>query len=434
MIGIGIGLWGMQGGAIGLDAAISAPEGFDWAAPITVRGNGARFSTDYAAASFRPETTEEVWVSTAGNDTTGNGTQALPYKTIGKALSVAAASAATGIHIRISAGRYEFAGRWTGTAPDKNLVVTAEGGTVISSTHNNVTWALQASGAYRASRTSAHDAIDLTNLDARGNPVKMTKVVDESTCGITPNSFFTDGTYVFVNTFDGRAPDNATVKVMLAVTHATCTVDKSWYISGITFEGSNPFLAQVTVAHSSTLVLEGCEYRYANAASGTGANGFLAKGVATVINVGCKAYGNPADGFNYSAGTNGISPKMIEIGCLSYGNGDTSDSVNNDNGSTLHNDCRGIRVNGVYTQTVGPVVTDIDTCLSWNLGCAASESLSTEPVAASNTAFRTAGSAKMWLEGCNGSSYYAAYAGDTSQIRHKNTSLQGATSGDVANY
>lgn len=48
-------------------------------------------SVPVGAASYAVPTSNVIWVATTGNDTSGTGSSAAPYRTVGRALSVAPA-------------------------------------------------------------------------------------------------------------------------------------------------------------------------------------------------------------------------------------------------------------------------------------------------------------------------------------------------------
>jgi hypothetical protein len=413
------------------------PSGFDWTPPISVYRSGATFGTSYDAVNFKPATTAELWASPTGNDTTGDGTQGLPYRSIKKALQQAALLPDSGIRVRVVAGTYDFNNCWGGITPDKHLVVTAEGGEVVSSTRASVTWTLQGDGTYRCSRTNAVQVYDTTHLNARGKGRRLAKVADQATCAATADSWYTDATFVYVHTFDNRVPTNNDLIVLLGTSNGTQTVAKTYYVSGVVFEGGNangPFNTPSTGAGGS-LVFDGCTFRYGNA-TGSAANGLTIYGVASVISVNCLAHDNALDGFNYHQGSsNLVSPKVVEVNCASYDNGSTADAVNNDNGSTSHEDCRVLRVNTIAAGNIGPQIVDVDTVKSWNLGCNASASGSTDATGTTNAAYYSgSASAAMFLDRCTGSSYYATVTTGTATLRTRNCTLTGLSSGDVAAY
>lgn len=420
------------GAGTGLRVQLTPPVGFDWTAPLSFYKSGAFYSTSFTPDDWKPATTASLYVAPTGNDTTGTGSQVAPFRTIRKGLQAAAALADAGVNLYITAGIYDRNNHWNGTACDKNLNVYAVGGPVVSSCRfEALTWTLHAAGVYRATRSTVATVWDEAFADSNGMAQKLEKKALLADCVSTASTWHTDGTTLYVHTQDGRSPDSS-VLVMASVANAVFAHNKTWYMEGVVFEGGsgNPFgCTSSTIGASASLIFVDCVSRY----SGLTFNGFAITGVPLTIFYGCDAFGNDADGFNYHLGSNAIDPKAIEINCRGYSNG-AVDGVNNDNGSTGHENSRMIRVMGEYFANVGPQVADINTVQSWNMGCNAHDSASTASDA-SDTGFRVTNTAAMWLDGCLTSGQTnAAVTDGTSNIMHRNSTLIGATSGNVTTY
>jgi hypothetical protein len=84
---------------------------------------------------------------------------------------------------------------------------------------------------------------------------------------------------------------------------------------------------------------------------------------------------NYEDGFNYHS-LNGYNPEFIEVNCIGRFNGNGNNTGIN-NGSTCHEYCRGIRLNGIYYGNEGRNVHDINDAHSWNVNCFAFDSVAT---------------------------------------------------------
>lgn len=417
---------------------LQPPSGFDWNPPVRAYWTEQDgYFTNYSSADFMPETTAEIWVSPTGNDTTGTGTEGAPYRTILKGLDQAALLADAGVHLRIVAGTYTQPQCWANRSPDKNLVVTAEGGQVISSTRvSSITWALQGDGTWRATRSNVASVVDATNLDSNGRPIRLVAVANQAACAATLNTYYADGTAIFVNTFDSRQPTLSDLWVMLGVTNGHHVVDKTYYIKGVVFEGASangPFNTLPANGAGGALIFEDCVFRYSHE-TGANTNGLQVFGVNSVICVRCESYQNRMDGFNYHAGTvNGVNPEVVEIDCIAEDNG-TQDGVNNDNGSTTHDAVRIMRVNTRSARNAGPCFADVGTAHVWNIGCVGEDS-EASGVGTQNSGYYAGTSARMWLDGCTAAgSDYSAVAADSAQIRYRGGSLSGLMSGDVATY
>lgn len=411
---------------------LAPPTGFDWSPPIGIYRSGSSFGTNFNANDWKVAATASLYVSPTGNDTTGNGSEALPFRTIKKGLSSAALLADAAVNIFVATGTYDRNQHWNGTACDKHLNVIAVGGPVISSTRfEALSWTLHATGVYKATRSTVATVWDDAFIDGDGVAQKLVKKALLADCVSTPTTWHTDGTTLYVHTTDGREPDS-NVLVMASVANAVFAYNKTWYIEGITFEGGsgNPFgCTSSTIDAAAQLIFNGGTARY----SADTFNGYAISGVPLSILNDCDAYGNDADGFNYHVGSNAIDPKVMEIACRGFKNGLT-DGTNNDNGSTAHEASRIVRVSCEYFANVGPQVTDVNTSQSWNLGVNAHDSASTASDA-TDSGFRTLDTAAMWLDTCAASgSTNAAVTDGTSNIKYRNGTFSGALSGNVTTY
>lgn len=406
------------------------PSGFDWSPPLTVRNSGGTYSTDFDADDWKVSSTAEIWVSTTGSNGGGDGTKANPYAGIYFALQKAAALADAGVSIYVMTGVYNRLQGWASETCDKNINVIAVDGAVISSTRfEPLSWSLYSAGVYAAARSSVDDIRDELFADSDGVAQKLISVATIAECESTLGSWYTDGSTLYVHTQDEREPDSALL-VLASVGNGIFGHNKRWYIEGLEFEGGTVAAFNTssgTIGTSAEVIFNNSKFRYAP----TG-NGIAANGIPLTIAYKCDAYANGSDGFNYHLGSNGIDPKTIEIQCSAYKNG-APDGANNDNGSTMHENGRIVRVSGRYRENIGPQVIDINTSQSWNLGCKPSSSASTAEDG-TNAGFRTQNSAAMFLEGCSATdSTFGAITSETSTIRYRRSSL-GAMSGDVAKF
>lgn len=416
------------------DGPVSVPSGFDWTPPVTVYRSGSAYSTDFNAESWKSAATASLYVSTSGNDTTGTGTIGAPYRGIRKALAVASALPDASINIFVAAGIYDRRYNWDQTACDKNVNVIATGGQAVSSCrYEALSWSLNASGTYQATRSAVSKVWDEAFPDSDGIAQPLALQASLANCQAIPGSWYQSGGIVYVHTNDGRSPD-ASLLVLSSTIGPTFNFNKAWYYEGFVFEGGATGAFQANgnaIGASAQLVQNNCVFRYAYA----GLNGAAIVGVPLVISNNCSAYANDGDGFNYHQNlTTLINVKAIEIDCLGYRNGN-ADGVNNDNGSTSHENSRVMRVNGGYRKNIGPNIADINTSQAWNLGCSADSSLSSSPNGTSNSGFLTANSVTSWLDGCNAEgSYYAAVAVDSSSIKVRSSTLDGQQSGSISSY
>lgn len=182
----------------------------------------------------------------------------------------------------------------------------------------------------------------------------------------------------------------------------------SAYFENIRFEhgNSNTNSAFSATCNSSgnTVLFKNCIFREG------GANGLSATGI-DVICIGCTAYGNKLDGFNYHDKTVGgvtYIPNVLEIDCVGYNNGNAESGSDSCNGSTAHDGTKIIRLNGEYYSCYGGVIAEIartgeEPTISVNYGVLAHDSTGVSNYKAS---FWASVNTKMYLYDC------LSYGGD----------------------
>lgn len=410
---------------------VPPPSALAWQPPVNVYKQGGSFSTNFNPDAWKPITTATIWVSPTGNDTTGNGSQATPYRSPKKAWQIAAGLADNGIAIRILPGIYDRNMTPGNTACDKDLLVTAEGsGVVFSQRFEPQTWTLDTAGVYRATRGAVITVEDETWLDARGAIRRLDRKNTLAECQGQAGSWYTDGTTLYVHAIDNRLPD-ASILVMASVGNTIFAGNHRWYFDGVTFEGGNASAFAVTsapsIGASASTIFVRCTFR---CGGGTDGNGLGLNSVALSICYLCTAYSNGKDGFNYHF--NSRTGRCIEINCVSYSNGTSGDT--SDNATTIHEDGKILRVNGNYHHTIGPVLADINTAMSWNLGCTCGPSLLGDSSAVDADVYAL-NNAIIWLDSCVvGGSYWSANANSASAtVYYRNTTLS-RSGGNVLSY
>ena len=159
------------------------------------------------------------------------------------------------------------------------------------------------------------------------------------------------------------------------------------YVKGIAFEGHSVFGA----SNNALLIAEDCTFKY-TLADGTTHNGGHA------IHIRCTATACGRDGFNYhdAAGNN---TEFIESDCISGYNGLLDTTNDNNNASTSHDTCRGIRVNTTGAHTSGPTFADVNSAKTWNLGCDGRDAIAVNAQQRHN--YRVDTTAEMWLDECS---------------------------------
>ena len=276
----------------------------------------------------------------------------------------------------------------TGISVDKKLTIKAKEGTkpIIRACVTNLSYELAGGTTYKTTRSGVGRVFDSSRIDDNGDYLELTKKSTLNEVKSQPNSYFINGSEVFVNTIDGRTPDN---DILLLFNNINAiTVTDSLYIEGIEIQGGKNCL--VTTANTKNeFFANSCTFKYS-----TDDDGLQAKFGTTIVN-NCLSAKNTQDGFSYSANN------VIEVNCVGRDNGNPNHIAlaNTQNGSTQHNGGKVIRVNNQYYRNKGSNCGDNhDGTKSWNLGCVACESKSTENRYNSN--FTAHVGTEMWLDSC----------------------------------
>lgn len=159
-----------------------------------------------------------------------------------------------------------------------------------------------------------------------------------------------------------------------------CTKEIDVYVENIKCVGGSVQSAEAEIkkesgVRRSSIVFNNCDF-----IGGHLRNGFSSIGVDTYMYM-CKAYDSNRDGFNYHGVNFGTSEnpdyvvsQNLEVNCIGAYNGKEDGS---ENGTTIHDGCSIIRLNGVYYNNAGDNVGDIGTGTSVNVNCFAYNSTGT---------------------------------------------------------
>lgn len=335
-----------------------------WDPDFNVTGSATEgYGCDYNPASDKPTGTA-IWVdNTSGNDSTGDGSEGTPYKTIAKAIAEGADV------VNIKSGHYWRNDGWAAEfAPAKDMAfVAVDGpGTVIMGRGvEGLSWSSAGSNTYSASRSNVRTVMD---FDDAGHASKMLK--DETTPVLLPmekvanlaavqahagHAWAQVGSTLYVKTHDGRAPDADVVPLLIERNTRLVDVDVTLYFEGLEIWGDRPIYFYFNnVDNAGRFVGVDCAFRY----SGDSDNATFDT-ISDVRLVNCSSSHNLAseDGIDYKRSNPTYSPsvKFLELNCDSYENGDGT----NDNGSTSHNaEVYGIRIGGEYSNNPGPGLAD----------------------------------------------------------------------------
>jgi len=300
-----------------------------------------------------------------------------------------------------------------------NLSITAPTEAIFSSAEpfNILTWTLD-SGAYSTTRSAVLNVFDSSLRDYRGIPLWLNKVDTLAECQSTANTWYTNGTSVWVHTFDDREPDSDIIVNLNAGQFVvTVTSGKTFYTENVKYlitGGLNNDAITVSTPFEDTGFFNAINCSFCGS---YGSNGLDADNIWTYLRD-CTAAYNGLDGFNYHDNISANQAVAIELGCHAYANGTQQTGTNN--GSTAHDGMRIIRCNSICYDNYGPNIVDVNGCYSFNINCYAAKSTRPDGVTKSNFYFDNAiavSDGKAWLVGCGGAdSLYDISSDGTAEI------------------
>lgn len=195
---------------------------------------------------------------------------------------------------------------------------------------------------YHVKRAGAIRVIDMLS---RGDEdyLELTKVSSIAEVDSNENSWYSDGTNVYVHAKGHRVPDY-NIAPLLGISNLLAKGNINLYLENIEFIGG----ARPARFESSTgkLYAKNCQFKFACQSNG---NGVEVVGGSLAIFQNAIASKNMMDGFNYHQSADGLNkPKFIELHCTGRNNGQLKGTggQRSDNGSTAHDGVVGIRVGG----------------------------------------------------------------------------------------
>lgn len=390
----------------GIPAKVSLPSGLGWAAPLNLFKSGRSYFTDFDVADFKNTGGATWYVDPAAGNNSNAGTSAgAAFATLLKAYQ----SAASGDTI-VVVGDGVIAHRpsaWNAQRIKKSLNIIAQTpGGVTFSYSDALTYALDSGNVYSATRSNVRAVVDMS-VGPYG--YRFTNVASVAACQALPGSWYQSGTTLYVHALDGASP-GSTVLALLAGEGWYANSDDqavTVYLEGIRLVGSNTGnLTADSTTNTVDVYAKDCEFLWSTATDGAG-DALNINGARYAYFQDCVAAYATKDGFNYTAVNNAAvtrdAPKFIEVGCHSFGHGlDNSVPGQSDthNASTAHTGALGVRVGGLYHDTMGAIVADVQTgTKSANYSCTAYDSRT------ENESYNAAWSAQqsgaeMWLFDC----------------------------------
>lgn len=395
----------------------------------------------FSTARSAPANTYYVDVAT-GNDSTGDGTSGNKWKSIHKIVTAANATGSPAMGI-ITAGNYPKANNPSNAnavLPTVDIAYIATGGRVVCGTWDDFS-APSADGTqantYSYSVSNVNRVSDRKVLDRFGNYTDLTLVGSAAICNITPNSYYTDGSTLYIRRGDGAAVTNSNTRVFRStVGNVKITSPVSVFFGGATaadgfdFEGGNStgvlhYGPSSTPATNKAVVASNCSFKYAGGANETSATAVAINsvhGIAAFFN--CRADGDWTDGFNCHNTTSATAvPHFMTVNCSGTDNG--RGAAQSCNGFTVHEDVTALDVAGVYRNNRGGTVRCINTSKTFLAGTVIVNDLGdiAQGGSIAPTAIRTDDTATIYADGVvidMPAGSLALHAGSGTAIYHRN--------------
>lgn len=358
--------------------------------PLVFTNNEGEFITDFDISNYKNTGGKNIYVNTVTGLASNDGlTINTPCQHMIKALTLA--NDGDTIIFTNDEGDVVYRPSWSTNAIITKSVNITSINKIIVAKADKPTWSKVDgyNSVYEVTRNSILAVIDANNINL---PIKYIEVSSIEEVENNPYSWYSDGVKTYVNCHY-KLPNEKILPILnTGQSLLTLNNDKDCkvYIENLNFiGGDNCIKISPAMKINHELYLKKCNCYYATNGDviliGNIKRGYFQ-------NINC-AYG-VKDGFNYTSGVD-----FIEINCNGFANGDGS--RNTDNGSTAHNDCRGIRINCNYYDNIGGQLIDVINAKSVNLGCIAYNSKSTHTEMSQGMGCQGQGSeTEMWFDGC----------------------------------
>lgn len=265
-------------------------------------------------------------------------------------------------------------------------------------------WTLN-NNVYSASRSNVVNVIDTSNTDENNLFRNLKRVSSITEVQNTVNSWYTDGTLVYIRTFNNRQPD-ASIVLIFETQNTYIAGQNVPYVYMENIESYADNTAQSLIIRNNTTTQFNTKV-YLKSCGGVGnsrGNGLAIDNIKEAILESCYGANVLRDALNYHTSllpNSYIPMKVLEIDCYGYNMGVDSTTETSSNGSTTHEGITIVRLNTRVFKGRGSVVADVNSgAMSLNLSVESNEDLIND---GSGTSFRINGSgSKMWLFDCVG--------------------------------
>ncbi|MEZ5682131.1 MAG: hypothetical protein R3E14_12650 [Erythrobacter sp.] len=354
----------------------------------TLDHSGAEIFDRFSEARASPGTV--LYVSQNGSDSSGNGQEAAPFRSINKAIRTANDNGLPA-KIMIEAGSYPRGScpGFASTIPAVDIAFIAHGGRVLTGSWDetgNAPLDPLYPNTHVVTTSSVDRVLDRLRLDRDGFYPEYIRVTNAEICNRIPGSWAYQDGKAHIHRHDGAPvttdntyflrPSTAVWSFALPVSIYLGGNDAS---SGFDTIGGNTgaALAYETTelpSHMKALVVEGCTFRYNGGAWSvpSGGNGIRVKNLhGLALFSDCDSSNNTRDGFSAGNAIAGTATHMVTVNCRAIRNGDRLSGYNtsqSDNAYTLHNDTIGLDLAGQFRETGGGGVRNVGTSAGLMIG------------------------------------------------------------------
>ena len=258
--------------------------------------------------------------------------------------------------------------------------------------------------------------IDFSRI-SDGITYELEKVASLVECTTRENTYFIDGTTVYIHMIGNRVPTDENICVSVTGAKSVINIvassgNQTVYMEGLTIIGGYPCNMKCARGSENTLNIyaKNCKLLHAYTTMQTYTDAISLLGCTSIMQ-GCECAYAVKDGFNYHAAYN-FKPIALEIDCIGHDNGFYDGwTEKGNNGSTMHDGGKIIRVNGVYYNNNGGNVADIaDGTLVYNLGCVAFDSKANTKGASDADFVSQGGNNVIYCDNCKGFGSYLSFA------------------------
>ena len=380
---------------------LEEPDGFSWKTSqlhgkIMTDNNGT-YHVDYDVVVNKNDLGTVAYVSPNGSDSNA-GTINAPLANISTAYNNGANT------IYLMSGIYKRTQTLYGVEINRNInIIGLSDDVIIAPAVSNISFTSHSNNVWSGSASFLSNIVDITNKTADGHYIKYEAKTTAADVQATEGSWAIVSGVLYVHTIGDVEPTTANGILLLHSGQSTPTpmfklTGGNLYLENLTvIEGASPLHAQKQENGSIVRVYgKNCKFFYSRS---TNNDVVMLQGISLSVFQNCEASFGLKDGFNYHE-EQGIIPKAIEINCIGIGNGNVEDG--NDQGSTIHDGGKIIRVKDICAHNYGANFADQGSDTeSWNIGCVGYESYCTASVS-QNTNYLAYTGTKMFLDGCIG--------------------------------